>query len=46
LALTDQKEEAKMSGIPAIIGFVAFIIFTGWMILHLSRNWIGLPKKD
>jgi hypothetical protein len=29
-----------MSGIPAIMGVAAFLIFTGWMILHLSRKWL------
>jgi hypothetical protein len=30
-----------MSGIPAIMGFVAFLTFTGWMMLHLWRKWNG-----
>jgi hypothetical protein len=30
-----------MSGIPAIMGFVAFLTLTSWMILHLWREWNG-----
>ena len=30
-----------MSGIASVLGFVAFLTLTGWMILHLWREWNG-----